>query len=143
MDSAKRVISGTFGSCWLEGEKVGECSGLQAKVAFNKEKINLDGQMAEDVKVTSTSCTGSLKLHKVNSRMTKLIGKKIQNGEDVRFTLISQLKDPDSYGSERVAIYNVSFDDLTLADWERAQVGKVESPFTFTRYEMLDSIAAQ
>ena len=35
---------------------------------------------------------------------------------------------------------NVSFDDLTLADWEAKSPGKVESPFTFTDYEFLDMI---
>ena len=143
MDSAKRVMSGTFGHLYLEGEKVSETQAFQAKYAFNKEKINLDGQMAEDVKVTSTSGAGSVTLHKVSSRMANLIGDRIQNGEDVRFTIISELDDPDAYGAERVAIYNVSFDDLTLADWKRATVGSTECPFTFTRHKFLDTVAAR
>ena len=51
MDSAKRVISGTWGEVWLDGDKVSECYGLQAKVSFNKEDIALCGQMASDKKV--------------------------------------------------------------------------------------------
>ena len=43
----------------------------------------------------------------------------IKRGVDRRFTVISKLRDPDSYGAERVALYDVSFDDLTLADWQR------------------------
>ena len=140
MDSAKRVISGTWGEVWLEGDKVSECYGLQAKVSFNKEDIALCGQMASDKKVTSIECTGSLRMHKVTSRMALAIGENIRNGKDVRFTIVSKLKDPDSYGAERVALYNVSFDDLTLADWEAKSVGKVECPFTFTDYEFLDEI---
>ena len=61
MDSAKRVISGTWGEVWLEGDKVSECYGLQAKVSFNKEDIALCGQMASDKKVTGIACTGSLR----------------------------------------------------------------------------------
>ena len=142
MDSAKRVISGTWGEVWLDGDKVSECYGLQAKVSFNKEDIPLCGQMASDKKVTSIECTGSLRMHKVNSRMAQAIGGYIRNGQDVRFTIISKLKDPDSYGAERVVLKNVSFDDITLADWEAKAVGKVESPFTFTDYEYLDQIEA-
>ena len=112
MDSAKRVISGTWGEVWLEGDKVSECYGLQAKVSFNK----------------------------VTSRMALAIGENIRNGKDVRFTIVSKLKDPDAYGAERVVLSNVSFDDLTLADWEAKSVGKVECPFTFTDYEFLDEI---
>ena len=140
MDSAKRVISGTWGEVWLDGDKVYECYGLQAKVSFNKEDIALCGQMASDKKVTSIECTGSLRMHKVTSRMALAIGENIRNGKDVRFTIVSKLKDPDAYGAERVVLSNVSFDDLTLADWEAKSVGKVECPFTFTDYEFLDEI---
>ncbi len=140
MDSAKRVISGTWGEVWLDGDKVSECYGLQAKVSFNKEDIALCGQMASDKKVTSIECTGSLRMHKVTSRMALAIGENIRNGKDVRFTIVSKLKDPDAYGAERVVLSNVSFDDLTLADWEAKSVGKVECPFTFTDYEFLDEI---
>lgn len=140
MDSAKRVISGTWGEVWLDGDKVSECYGLQAKVSFNKEDIALCGQMASDKKVTSIECTGSLRMHKVTSRMALAIGENIRNGKDVRFTIVSKLKDPDAYGAERVVLSSVSFDDLTLADWEAKSVGKVECPFTFTDYEFLDEI---
>ena len=140
MDSAQRVISGTWGEVWLDGDKVSECYGLQAKVNFNKEDIALCGQMASDKKVTSIECTGSLRMHKVTSRMALAIGENIRNGKDVRFTIVSKLKDPDAYGAERVVLSNVSFDDLTLADWEAKSVGKVECPFTFTDYEFLDEI---
>ena len=140
MDSAKRVVSGTWGEVWLDGDKVSECYGLQAKVSFNKEDIALCGQMASDKKVTSIECTGSLRMHKVTSRMALAIGENIRNGKDVRFTIVSKLKDPDAYGAERVVLSNVSFDDLTLADWEAKSVGKVEAPFTFTDFEYLDMV---
>lgn len=142
MDSAKRIMSGTWGEVWLDGDYVSECYGLQAKVSMTKEDVNLCGQMATDKKTTGISCTGSLKLHKVNSRMAITIGDRIKNGMDPRFTVISKLDDPDAYGAERVALRNVSFDDLTLADWEVAKKGSVEAPFSFTEYEFLDSVEA-
>ena len=57
--------------------------------------------------------------------------------------MILKLSDPDSWGAERVALYNVSFDDMTLADWKAATVGSVTAPFTFSRYELLDLIEAE
>lgn len=141
-DSAKRVISGTWGEVWLDGDYVSECYGAQAKIAFTKESIKIAGRMAEDSKVTSYKGTGTLKFHKVNTRMANVIGEKMRNGQDVRFTVISKLADPDAYGAERVTLKNVSFDDLTLADWEVGSVGKTEVPFTFTDYQFLDKISA-
>lgn len=143
MDSAKRVMSGTWGEVWLDNDYVGECFGLQAKVSFNKEDVQMCGRMAVDKKVSSINCTGSMRMHKVSSRMSNAIGGAIRNGKDLRFTIISKLNDPDAYGAERVVLKNVSFDDLTLADWEVAANGKIEAPFTFTDYEFLDSVEAR
>lgn len=137
-----RVMSGTWGEVWLDGDYVAECYGLQAKMSMSKEDVNLCRQMAVDKKITAISYTGSLKLHKVNSRMALKIGEKIKNGKDPRFTVISKLDDPDAYGAERVAFRNVSFDDVTLADWEAARKGSIEAPFTFTDHEFLDKVVA-
>lgn len=139
IDSAKRVINGTYGEVWVDGEKVAEITACQGKVVKNKETINLCGSFMTDTKATSANGTGSLTMHKVDSGFARRQAG-IKHGVDQRFTVISKLKDPDSYGAERVAFYNVSFDDLTLADWEAARVGSVTAPFTFSDYEYLDMI---
>ena len=142
IDSAKRIINGTYGTVWIDGEVIAECTALQAKVAKSKQTVNLCGQFMDDTKATNGTGSGSLTLYKVDSGFAqKQSG--IQDGVDRRFTIISKLKDPDSYGAERVAVYNVSFDDLTLADWQAATMGTVTAPFTFSRYEYLDEIEVQ
>ena len=142
IDSAKRIINGLYGEVWVDGEKIAECTACQAKVAKNKQTVNLCGQFMDDTKVTSGSGTGSLTLYKVDSGFIQG-QRELQNGVDVRCTIISKLRDPDSFGAERVALYNVSFDDLTLADWQASTMGTVTAPFTFSRYELLDTIEVQ
>lgn len=61
----------------------------------------------------------------------------------MRCTVILKLSDPDSWGAERVALYNVSFDDMTLGGLEGGHGGSVTAPFTFSRYELLDLIEAE
>ena len=139
IDTAKRILSGTYGEVWVDGEKVAECTACQLKVAKNKQTVNLCGQFMDDSKATSGSGTGSLTLYKVDSGFIRR-QQGMQDGEDVRGTVTSKLRAPDSSGEERVAAYNVSFDDLTLADWQAATVGTVTAPFTFSRYELLDMI---
>lgn len=136
----KRICNGTFGEIWLDGDLVAECKKAQAKVEFQKEEIKQCGNWYTDHKVTGVAGTGSLTLFKVNSRMGKKIQSAINNNIDLRFTIISKLADPDAYGSERVSISGVNFDDLTLFDWEAATPGEVEVPFTFTGYKYLDQI---
>lgn len=142
LDSARRVINGTYGEVWVDGEKVAECTACQAKVAKQKGTIRLCGQFMSDAKATGADGTGSLTLYHVDSGFLQR-QRDLQDGVDVRCTVVTKLRDPDSYGAERVALYNVSFDDLTLADWQAAAVGTITAPFTFSRYDLLDTIEVQ
>ncbi|WNX85788.1 phage tail tube protein [Agathobaculum sp. NTUH-O15-33] len=141
MDSAARVMSGTHGEAWMDGEKCGETLGFQAKITKNKESVAMCGQIMVDKKVMSCEGTGSIRFHKVNSRMAVALSDSIQAGRDKRVKLISNLNDPDAYGSERIVVYDASFDDLTLADWEAGQKGQIECPFTFTKWDYLDTVS--
>lgn len=142
-DKASRIMSGTFGEMWLDGEQVAECYGLQAKLSYNKEKVPMCGRMVQDYKIKSVEGKGSMRLHKVSSRMIQLLGEKIRKGQDFRCSIISKLGDPDAWGAERVLLKNVSFDDLTLADWEANKFGSTEHPFTFSDFELLDAVDPQ
>jgi len=93
--------------------------------------------------VVSAAGTGSIRLHKVYSRGAVKQAESVLAGRDVRCTIISKLADPDAWGAERVVLKNVSFDDLTLADWEADTFGKTECPFTFSDFEFLDTVAPQ
>lgn len=135
-----RVINGTHGTLWIDGQEVVEVKSFQAKVEFQKEEIKMVGQMATDTKYMGYSLKGSLSLHKINSRMIKLLSDNIKKGKEPRFVLIGKLADPDNGKTERIAIKNVSFDDLTLMDWEVGAVGSSEHPFTATEWEILDQI---
>ena len=139
----KRICNGTFGELWLDGDYVGECYKAQAKVKFTKEEIKQCGTFFTDNKVVGCKGTGSLTMHKVNSRMAIKVANMVRNKQDVRFTLISKLADPDAYGAERISITGVQMDDLTLFDWEAQKPLETEAPFTFTGYEYLDQITPQ
>lgn len=141
IDRASRAINGTFGEIWLDGEKIAECTACQGKVAKNKEDITLCGQIMVDSKMTGAKGTGSITLYHVDSGFIQREGD-LQEGVDRRFTIVSKLRDPDAYGAERIAFYNVSFDDITLADWAAGKNGTITKPFTFTRYQLLDAIPA-
>lgn len=137
--SAKRIPNGTYGSVWIDGERIAECYGCQGKVQVNTETINLCGQFMEAQKAASAKGTGSLMLYKVDSGMIRRM-ERVQDGQVPECTIVSKLADPDSAGAERIAYYGVQFSDVTLADWQAATSGKVTAPFTFTRYELLDAI---
>ena len=141
-DSAARVMSGTHGKLWLSGERVAEVTALQAKITKNKKELARCGHMMSDHKVMGVSGKGSVTLFHVDSGML-LREEGIKSGLDNRYTLISELNDPDAMGAERVALYGVSFDEMTLADWKAAAEGSITVPFTFNDYELLDAVQPQ
>jgi len=138
--NSERVINGTFGEVWLDGDKVAECYGLEAKVEFEKEEIAMCGQLGVDTKIMGYKGTGSLKMHKMNSRMMLKLSDKVKAGSNPRLQILSALKDPAADGGERILIKDAAFDDMTLAGWEAKNKGEVECPFTFTDWELLDTI---
>ncbi|KXS42848.1 MAG: hypothetical protein AWU54_1196 [Candidatus Frackibacter sp. T328-2] len=137
---AKRVINGTYGEVWLNDDKVAEAKGLEATIEINKEDINLPRQLGTDQKMTGWNGTGTLRLNKVFTRIGKALTEQLKRGKDARFVIVSKLKDPDSYGAERVAIKGVSFDSLTLANWETGSITESEESFTFTDFDYIDEI---
>ena len=140
MLDATKVINGTYGQVFLGDDEVAEMKAFQAKLEFQKEEIKVAGQMATDTKLMGYSGKGSLQLHKVNSRMIKALLSEIKQGKDPRFPLIGKLAHPNTNVAERIAIKNVSFDDLTLFDFSVSEIGQVECPFTFTDMETIDLI---
>ncbi|HAR85880.1 MAG TPA: phage portal protein [Clostridium sp.] len=140
MVEQKRIINGTYGTLQLDYEEVAEVTGVQAKVNIDYTDVNIAGRLSVGKKMISWNGTGSLKMHKVNSRMGKKVGDALKQGKQVEFTIVSSLKDPDSYGYETVVVRNVLFTDLTLADWTVAQGGSIETSFVFSDFEYKNKI---
>ncbi len=139
-NDAKRVMNGTWGEVWLEGNLIAEIYKFQAKDSYTRDNVPMCGSLMDGKKLTKIERTGSLGMYHVRSRMLRLIGDKIRAGNDPEFTIVSKLDDPDAYGAERIAFSGVKFADLTLMDWEAGVLGKIECPFTFQEYEFLDLV---
>lgn len=137
---AKRVINGTYGEVWLDSEYMAEVTGLEAKISFDKADVNQVKQLMKGSKVTGASGSGTLKLNHVRSYMTNLMLNCLKKGQFPSYTIISNLKDPDAFGAEKVRIKGVTFDEVSVADWEAASVGEESLPFTFTSAEFINKI---
>ena len=137
---ANEVINGTWGEVWINDDLVDEISAFQAKIEFNKEDIDVCGEMMTQHKITGYSGTGSMTLKKVNSRMIKILSDFVKDGTEPDVTIVGKLADPANGGSERISLTGISFDDLTLFDFEVKALGEYECPFTFTGFKVIDSI---
>jgi len=133
-------MNGSFGEIWLDGEKVAEAYGLEAKIELEKEEIAMCGRPGTDTKFMGYKGTGSIKMHKMNSRMMLKLSHRIKQGINPRLQILSALADPAAKGAERILIKDAAFDDLTLAAWETKAKGELECPFTFSDWELLDIV---
>ena len=140
---AKRIINGNWGQIWLDSDLVGECTALQAKVTLTKTSVNFCGDLWEKDKVIGLQGKGTLKLHKVSDRMILKLKDDIANGKQTVCTINSKLADPDSFGTSRVTLTGVVFDELTLVDFEVKKNIEESIPFTFTGFNVPDTIAVQ
>lgn len=141
LDSAARVMNGTFGQIWEDGTEIAEVSAFQVKVTKNFDTINLCKKMPEDRKLIGVKITGSMTLQKVYTRGADDVTAALA-GRDLRKTLVGKLADPDAYGAERVAAYGVSYDEQTVMDWAAAKSGSITIPFQATGVEYLDKVEA-
>ena len=139
IEKASRVMNGTWGQLWRNGDEVAELSAFQAKVSYTYDDVKMCGQMMDDRKLVSCKGTGSMTLHKVYTRGADAMEKALQ-GIDVRDTLVGKLADPDAFGAERVALYGVSYDEQTLMDFEAGKAGTMTLAFQFTGVQYLDKV---
>ncbi len=139
-------VTGISGSGTLKLNKVS--SYFINKIAANlKEKldtsdVNMTRTLEKGTKVTGISGSGTLKLNKVSSYFINKIAANLKEGKATRATIISKLEDPEALGAERIALNNCVFTELTLADWEAAKLGEESIPFTFSSFDILESITA-
>lgn len=138
--TGKNVINGTWGEAWFDGEYLAQVSAFKAEVTPKKTAITMVQKLAESQKTTGIELKGEIKLHKVNSFIMKKMSEALKKGKDMTCTIISNLKDPDALGAERVALYQCSLDKLILADWEAGKMGEESYGFTFEGWELLQAI---
>lgn len=132
--TGNRVINGTFGTLWLDGEEVFDIESFEAKVTFDRESVTMAGNLDEDSKITGQKGEGNFKVKKIYSRGLAKFIEMTKTGIDVRSEIIGKLSDPDTiYGqSERISIGNVWFDEFTLMEFEMGKKLEREFPFGFT-----------
>lgn len=142
--TGNRILNGTFGTLWLDGEEIFEIESFEAKITFNRESVTMAGNLDEDSKITGQTGEGNFTIKKVFSRGLAKFVQMTKDGKDVRSQLIGKLQDPDTIGGqgERVSIDNVWFDEFTLMAFEVGSPAESEFPFGFTpsSVNMIDEI---
>lgn len=139
---AKRIINGSHGSIWVNGEKWMDIESFEAKVTLAWEDQNMAEDMSTHRKLTGYNGEGTATTKKVYSRGAALMAQAVKEGTYPDITIVSKLADPDAFGAERVQLNEVTFNEFTLIKFEQKTVMTEELPFNFATYEPIDLITA-
>lgn len=142
--TGNRLLNGTFGTLWLDGEEIFEVESFEANIKFERDGVTFAGSLDEDSKIKGQKGEGKFKVKKVFSRGLRKFIEMTKSGKDVRSEFIGKLKDPDTLNgqAERVSIGNVWFDEFTLLAFEMGKIIESEFPFGFTpsSVDLIDEI---
>ena len=136
----ERVFNGTWSSVWVDDEEMAEATACNAKATLEKTEVNQTGTLAKGFKVTGIEIKGSLKMNKVSSYFIKKMADNIKAGKTTVSQIRSKMADPDAAGAEDILLTGVTFDELTLIDWEARKLLEEEIPFSATGFEVLETV---
>lgn len=128
--SANRVLSGSFAEIWVDGSRIAEASAIQLTVKLLRSDVQIG--MDVDSKITGWRGEGQLRLKQVFSRFFDIV-EGAAEGRDVRVTITTALKDPDSMNGEeeRYSVDNVALDSLPLVNYAAGKINEQVIPFRF------------
>lgn len=130
-----RLVRGTFGSAWINNEPVYEIKSAEAKVTITYEELHLNGALGTFRRAMSYDVSGTVTLHKVDSRVPQLMGDGPKTGQLPEIKLDFAVADPDVSGVQRATLSDVTLDEFTLAQFENNNLVEESVPFHASGYE--------
>lgn len=140
---AKRVINGTYGAVWINGEKLYDLDTFELKVTINYEEVSFPEDPATHRKFISWNGEGALVVKKIFSRGSSLLAKAVKTGKMPDITITTKLADPDAYGTERASVSEVTFDGFLLSKIEQKALLTEELNFGFADFDIIEEIKSQ
>ncbi len=137
---SQEVISGTFGTVWVNDEEWLHVTKFEAKVTGEFEDINMAGKLTTGKKFMGWTGEGTITVNKVNSTVTKMLAENFKKGIMPEIKIVGKLADPQARGAERVEILEVTFSEFMLLNFEVKAKMEEEIPFSFEDYNLIDAI---
>lgn len=135
-----KILRGTFGRLWAQGKRLANVKSFEAKATLKYETVDINGELCEQQRYLGYSLAGTIVVHKTDTYLVNLILTGMVTGSMPPIKLVGRLADPDANGSERVEIYDVTFDEATLMQFENATVSEESVPFKAGGFRYLDKI---
>lgn len=137
-----KTMNGSFGEVWHQGKWCTNVSSAEATVDINKTEVKRAGTRWLGHKTTTLKGSGTMKGYKVTTEWIENIGQ-VANDRRKPFVteLIMKLDDPEAWGAMRVRLKSVQFDKIDLIKYDVGELVEEDLPFTFSGFDLLDTIA--
>jgi hypothetical protein len=135
-----KIIRGTFGKLWINGIQIANVKSFELKSSMNYEEVDINGNLAKQYRYTGYALSGTMLVHKVNSFNVNLVKQGMVDGSMPDIKFVATLADPDSHGSESIEVYDVSFDEVNLLQFENGAISEESIPFKAGGYKYLGLI---
>lgn len=135
-----KVLRGTFGKVWVDGERLSNVKSFEAKASIDYEDMSINGEFGAKKRYMGYSISGTMTLHKFDSFILRKYQAGLMTGELPDITIDVILDDPTAYGREQVRLLDVALDEITLSKFENKTLTEEEVPFTAGSYKFLDLI---
>lgn len=140
---AGRVINGTHGAVWINGEKLFDLESIELKVTIEYEDVYFPEDTGKHRKFMGWVGEGNLVLKKMFSRGANLLAKSVKAGKMPDIEITTRLADPDAYGVERTSVSGVTFNEFLLSKIEQRALLQEEMGFEFADFDILESIKSE
>lgn len=140
-DIVNRLLKGSNGNVWINGELLTTVKSIEAKVKGEFSDHNFCGDSATHSSYDGWSGEGSITFGKINSKLWYQVATAYKDGIMPDFKIITCLTDKSTGKSERVAITGITITEFVLAGFKAKEVVEEEYPYKFSNYDVLDKIA--
>lgn len=136
----KQIINTKWGEIFINGEKIQELKSAEIKVSNEYIDVEVANDMAKYRKFSGVEISGTIVINKVNSKFNKIISDMIKNRYAPEVNVQAILSDNAFNGSEVVALYGVTFDEIMLSKIGGNEGFEVELPFKANTFELLETM---
>lgn len=139
MLDATRVINGSYGKLYHDGEWLTNVTGVELNIDINYEEVPRAGTRVLGHKATTITMTGTIQSFKVTKRLVDAISQILDDRQGAFVTeLLVNIDDPENPDMRGfIRLKGVQFTNIPLMSFEHGSLVEEELQFVFTGYERL------
>lgn len=137
---ANKVLSGTEGSLWINGDPIEEINKVETKIEGVFENIDFAGVYGEMNRYMGYKISGTLTLNKMHSRALGILGDAFTTGKFPDIEIIATVTNKQTDERESISLQGVQFTEFDF-NFETKKPTQEAIPFKAISYKVLETLS--